>query len=129
MEGLKVGVTQTIMDNIKMVALDEFDNASYIGWGTSNQAESPADTDLIASVIRKAFDEVPIKNTSAGIYDFSATLGLTEANSNTLRETGLFDISSGGDMFIRKLLPVEIAKDSTKEVSVSMRVTITVTEV
>jgi hypothetical protein len=124
-----MGFTQIVMDNVKVVALAEFDDSSYIGWGTSNQVESAADTDLITSVIRKAFDETPIKSTGAGTYDFSATLGLTEANSNTLRETGLFDLSSGGDMFIRKLLPVEIVKDSTKEVSVSMRVTVTVTEV
>lgn len=123
-----MGATQTAMIAIRTAALEQFDTATYIGVGTDNTGESAAHTDLLAPVIRKAFDEAALKNVSLGTYDFSAIIGLTEANGTTLQETGLFVASSGGDMFLRKLLTSAIAKTSSKELSIGLKVTITVSD-
>jgi hypothetical protein len=124
-----MGVTQTKLDAIKAAALAEFDEETHIGFGTSNQVESPLDTDLIVPIIRKAFDVAAVKSVSAGTYDFSATLGLTEGNGSTYQETGVFDAASSGEMGTRKLMSVSVSKTSSIELSIGLRIEVTVTGV
>lgn len=122
-------VSQTIINAIKSASLSEFDSSSHIGFGRGTTSPSPLDTDLTDPVIRKAFDELPIKDDVAGTYDFATTLGLTEGNTNDLGEVGTFDSASAGDMLQKKLLTQVITKNSSKELSVGMRVTVTVTNI
>ena len=103
------------------------DDQTHIGVGTGTTTPDPTDTDLETPVLRKAFDETPVKNVSAGTYDFSTTIGLTEANSNTLAEAGLFDALSGGNMSDHKLLTNTVAKTSSIELSIGIRLTVEVT--
>lgn len=122
-------VTNPILTAVKTAALAEFDSASHIGFGTGNTAPNVVDTDLDIPLLRKAFDEGAAKNIGNGTYDFSATMGLTEGNGNTIKETGLFDAASGGNLFIRELLTTDVVKDVSKELTVGLRITITVTNV
>lgn len=120
-------ITTDTRDSIKESSLSVFDDVTHIAIGTGTTTPLPADTVLGSEVERNAFDEVKVKNSSSGTYDFTSTFGLTEANGSTLAETGLFTASSGGTMRLRKLLTNTIAKTSSVEVSVGLRVTVTVT--
>ena len=120
-------VSQDILDAIKTAALAEFDPSSHIGFGSGTTTPSPLDTDLTTPIVRKPFDEVPVKNITNGTYDFATTLALTEGNGSNVSEVALFDALTAGTMFNKKLLSYVIAKDATKEFSVGMRVTIEVT--
>ncbi|MBW6469605.1 MAG: hypothetical protein K0A90_00105 [Methanosarcinaceae archaeon] len=122
-------VTSAILTAIKMASLGEFDTGTHIGFGTGTTTPVISDTDLETSIIRKIFDEVAIKNIGSGTYDFSSTLGLTEGNGSTIAEVGLFDAVSAGNMFNRILLSTAVAKDVSKELSIGLRTTITVTNV
>lgn len=122
-----MGVTQTVIDAIKVAALGEFDAATHIGVGDDATAENPTHTDLQGPILRNAFDEASSKNTALGTYDFTALVGLTEANGSTIEECGLFSAASGGTMYLRKLLTTPIAKTATKELSIGIKVTTTVT--
>jgi hypothetical protein len=120
-----MGATQTILDSIEAAALAEFADSSHIGFGTGTTAEAPSQTTLTTEIIRNAFDEAVIEG--VGTLDYSATLGLTEGNSNTFAEVGLFNAASSGTMYARKLLTTTVAKTSTMELSVGIRVSISVT--
>ena len=120
-------VQEDIIEDIKTSALAAFDSTTHIGFGTGTTPPSPSDTDLTTPIIRKAFDETPIKNVVAGTYDFSANLGLTEGNGNTFGETGLFDAVSSGNMYIKKLLTNLVPKTSAVELSIGLRVNVEVT--
>jgi len=119
-------VTKTIKDLIKSAALAEFDSMTHIGFGTGTTTPSENDSDLTTPVIRVALDETPIKSESSGTYDFSALLGLTEGNGNTLAETGLFSAVSGGTMSLKDLLSVTVAKTASIELSIGLRVNVNV---
>lgn len=118
--------TQKITD-IKTAILAEFDGETHIAFGTDNSPESSGDTALGVEVIRKAFDEASIKNIPAGTYDFSATIPLTEGNSSTYAEIGLFNDPSAGSMASRKLLTNTVAKTSSIELSVGLQIDVTIT--
>jgi len=120
-------ITQTTITNIKTAALAEFDDVAYIGLGDDATTPSVLDTDLLGPVIRKALDETAVKDIPNGTYDFATTLGLTEGNGSTLEETGLFEQSTGGNMLDRSLLTASVDKTSSKELSVGLRITVTVT--
>ena len=119
-------VTKILKDNIKASALAEFDNMSHIGFGTGVTTPTDLDTALTTPIIRKTFDETPIKNTGLGTYEFSTILGLTEANGNTLAETGLFDAETGGTMSLKKLLNNTVSKTESVELSIGLKVTVNV---
>ena len=124
-----MGTAQTLLDGIVVASLDILDAATHIGFGTGTTAEATSQTALTTEIIRKAFDETSIRDNGTGTYDFSATLGLTEGNSNTYAEAGLFNAPSSGTMYARKLLNSTIAKTSTMEVSIGMKITIEAVDV
>ena len=68
-----------------------------------------------------------IKDVSTGKYLFGTKFTLTEANGNTLREFGLFNAASSGDMAIRDLITPEIVKTSDVEFIQNSQVTIKLT--
>ena len=76
---------------------------SHSGVGTGTTAETPADTALETSVLRKARQEY-----TEGVSDvvISLFIGSTEANGNDLTETGVFDAASGGNMMMRRTFPL-----------------------
>ena len=120
-------VTKTIKDLIKETALNQFDTMSHIGLGTGTAIPVQTDTDLTTPIIRIPFDEPSTKNLSLGKYDFSAILGLTEANGNDLTEMGLFDAETLGNMSVKKLLGTTVNKTEDVELSIGLRVNVNVT--
>lgn len=111
---------------IRTAALAEFDSMTHIGFGTGTATPLSADTDLTTPIIRVAFDETAIKNIPSGTYDFSGILGLTEGNTNTMGEIGLFNAPSAGTMTIKKLLTTTVPKSATVELSLGLRVSIVI---
>ena len=120
-------VTKTIKDLIKETALNQFDDMSHIGLGTGTAIPVQTDTDLTTPIIRILFDEPSTKSLVLGQYDFSAILGLTEANGNDLTEMGLFDAETSGNMSVKKLLGTTVTKTSDVELSIGLRVSVNVT--
>lgn len=118
-------VSGTLSDMVS-VSLDVLDDLTEMGFGDDNTATSISDTTLGNEIIRNVFDETKIKSVGAGTYDFSGLVGLTEANGNTLKETGLFVQASGGVMRLRALLPTEVVKTVSKDLSCGIRITIEV---
>ena len=119
-------ITQDTLDNAKTKALEEFDDLIQMGFGTGTTVPTASDTTLETETNRKVFDETPIKSDGVGTYDFSGLLGLTEGNSNTISEIGLFNASSGGDMKLRNLLTIPVSKIDTIELGVGVRITVEV---
>lgn len=114
------------LNEIKNSSLAVFDDLIQMGFGDDSTPTSTSDTTLGNELLRKAFDEASVKNEGQGTYDFSGALGLTELNGNTLRETGIFNASSGGDMRLRALFPTEVIKTADKDLSVGIRLTVEV---
>jgi hypothetical protein len=119
-------VSETIIAGIKSSILNEFDTAAYMGFGTGTTPRSASDTTLEGEVQRNAFDETSVKNVTAGTYDFSGTLGLTEGNGNDIANVGVFDLATGGDLFASNLLGTSISKTDSLDISVGLRVTVEV---
>ena len=120
-------ITTPTITEVKSKALEVFDPATRIGFGTGTATPLPSDTDLTTPIVRKTFDETAIKNEGAGTYDFSANIGLTEENGNDFSETGLFVDASGGDMFLKLLFDTIVPKTSSVELSIGLRLNVEVT--
>ena len=120
-------VTKLRKNNIRNEALNLFDAETHIGFGTGVTAPDEDDTDLTTPIIRIPFDEPSTKNLPLGKYDFSAILGLTEANGNDLAEMGLFDAETAGNMSVKKLLGTTVTKTTDVELSIGLRVSVNVT--
>ena len=114
------------LTSMKEEALGVLDDLTHMAFSTDTGAEDSSNTTLPSEVIRKAFSETPVKNASAGTYDFEGYLGLTEGNGNTLAKSGLFTASSGGTMRTENLWTATVAKTSSIDLTCGVRVTITV---
>jgi len=121
-------VTTTTLTNIKTSSLAEFDDLTHMafGSGTKTPKFGTEDPTLASELVRKLFDEAKVKSIGAGTYDFSGTLGLTEANGNTISNMGLFNASSGGDMKLVELLTIAVPKTVAIDLSVGVRITVEV---
>ena len=81
-----------------------FNNANtFIGVGDSTTAFSAADTDLKAATnkLRKAMDAT-FPSGAANVITFRSTFGTSDANY-AWQEWGIFNASSGGTMWSRKV--------------------------
>ena len=123
-------VPSTQLSDIKSNALDAFDVFDWIAIGDDNTTPVVGDTALGNELLRKPLDVSAIKNLGAGTYRFQMRVALTELNSSTLKEIGIFDQATlGGSMGTHDLLTVEVAKTSDKEVIVIVQVTITASNI
>lgn len=105
-------------------ALNHFDSFSHIAVGDSNVGAVVTDTALNSEVFRNALNQA-VKDSGLGTYFFEIKIGLTEGNGFTIKEIGVFDAASSGNMATRDILPIEVAK--TSEFVLEIGVTITVT--
>ena len=119
-------VTTTTLTNIKTSSLAEFDDLTHMAFGSGTTTPVVGDTTLASELVRNLFDEAKIKSIGTGTYDFSGTLGLTEANGNTISNMGLFNASSGGDMKLVELLTIAVPKTVAIDLSVGVRITVEV---
>ena len=95
---------------------------SHIAVGDDNTAPVIGDTGLGNETYIKA---VTVTQTGLNLVS-KATLTTTENNSNNVKELGLFDAASGGNLYLRDLTTV-IAKDSDTEIRLSNILTVNTT--
>ena len=110
---IKSGVQDTIIAS-----------ATHMAVGTDNTTPTVGDTALGAEVTRKAVQEVT-QGTSDVII--SLFLNSTESNGNDLKEVGMFDASSSGNLLERNVF-TEIAKSTSIEVWIDVEEQIDVTQ-
>ena len=102
------------------MAGEDPDYPTYIGWGTDNTTPNSADTSLINESGRFAFNSVSVA-TQEVTYD--QVVGLTQLDGEALKEIGLFNASSDGEMFQRSTF-VNIDKDTSIEIQALIKVRI-----
>lgn len=96
---------------------------SYIGVGTSSTAVVSSQTDLIASLLRKAATYAHTAGTNT--FTFSVTLNAGEA-TGTITEAGIFNAASSGIMLDRVVF-TGIPKDSADVLTFIFTFTLTQT--
>lgn len=94
--------------------LEFFDKTLYMAFGDDNSDFIASDTALgnelyRVKIINKTKDEVN------NLYYLDGVVPLSQLNSNTIFEIGVFDESSGGNMFFRLILESGITKTDDDE--------------
>jgi len=110
---IKTGVKATVVAN-----------ATHLAVGTDNTTPTVGDTALGAEVTRKVAQEVT-QGTSDVII--SLFLNSTESNGNDLKEVGMFDASSSGNLLERNVF-TPISKSTSLEVWIDVEEQIEVTQ-
>lgn len=83
---------------------------SRFALGTGNTAVAASQVGLAAEVWRDVFTA---KTTGSASIEIKYFLTSIVANGNTLREAGLFNAASGGDMYARVVFTEDIVKTSS----------------
>ena len=96
-------------------ALDVFDDVTYMGFGTGTTEPSISDTTLETETLRVLLDSFT-KDTVNNIYTFIGRIPITQLNSSTTTELGLFNAVTSGTMRCRILSPVAVTKTNDEEV-------------
>jgi len=90
---------------------------THIAVGTDDTAVQATDTSLGSEVYRD--DVTALDNPSTGTLKVRLFISSTNANGNTLREAGLYDLKNAGTLLARVVFETEIEKDNTKSVQIS----------
>ena len=114
---------QTKADEISSDALDAFDVITHMGFSDDTSAEAASSDTLTGEFLRKALD-ITDKDAGALTYEWDGTLGLTEANGETLQKLGIFTDLAGNTLKLSKLLDVAVAKTADREINVGYQLTI-----
>ena len=121
-------ITDTLLDEMKDAALDRMQSEfTYIAVGTDDTTPTETDTTLGNEVLRKERQEYSRDDTN-GKITVSMWILSTEANSNDLKEVGVFDASSGGNMFSRNTFNT-ISKNNNIELWIDLEFTVSVDRV
>lgn len=88
---------------------------NYIAWGTDGTTAYATDTSLGSEAERKLCS---VRQRTGRTVEFTATLLATEANGSTLREVGLLNANTDGDLFARDTTNA-IEKNSNFEIQTS----------
>jgi hypothetical protein len=84
----------------------------YIAWGSDGTTAAATDTSLGLEIERNICS---VRQRIGRTVEFVSTLLATEVNGSTLREVGLLNASSAGDLFARDIYP-SIEKNNTFEI-------------
>lgn len=87
---------------------------THFAIGTGSVAESESDTTMTTETFRKAIQTATVDVVDLEI-DIECFLGVSEGNG-TIREWGLFDAATGGNMHVHEVM----AQDETKTDSMEM---------
>ena len=71
---------------------------AYIAWGDGSTAYSEEDTALSNEIDRNAISDTDLSNQTV---QYTGILSSSELVGSTIREAGLFDTSSSGNLFVR----------------------------
>ena len=97
----------------KAINGEGFTAPTYLAWGDDNTAPTGGDTALGSELERNLKDSNIQQNNTVEIV---GTLLTTELVGSTIKEAGLLNASSGGDLFIRNVFP-DIEKTNQFEIS------------
>ena len=120
-------ITQTILDQIYPLIRNLLvDKVKYGAVGTDNATPQVTDTQLGNEVFREELYSITVDDSSKEI---SAVmwLDITEANGHVLKEFGIFDSSTDGDMVLREVFP-DLEKNEYKEVIIEAVLKIEITQ-
>lgn len=109
-----VAVTYTLnlADN---EALDIFDSVTHAGFGDGDSVPTPSNSSLDNELLRVQL-ESKTKDTIEKTYTFFARVPLPQMVGDTIKELGLFDALTGGNIAARILSPLPITKTSDEEI-------------
>jgi len=93
-------------------ALDSFDDVTLMAFGNNNTTPSETQTGLINEIVRVSATDIT-KDTTGKTYSFTGRVPITEFNSETVYEIGLF--SSSGTMAARLVLTTGLTKTDDEE--------------
>ena len=120
-------LTTYYLNQIRTEVKDDIEALSlYCAIGTSSTTPTTADTSLGSEVFRDAIDEVD-KSSAVDTIVLSLRVLTTEANGNTIQETGLFEVSAAGTAQSHDLL-TSITKTNDIQLYIDHSMEITVTE-
>lgn len=113
-------LTTKQLDRLKEITKTDLNtNWTHVAVGTGTTAPTEADTALEAEVLRRAREEITQTDTETTV---SMWIPSTDANGDTLSEVGVFDASSGGNMFSRSTFD-PITKTSDMEIWIDIKIT------
>jgi hypothetical protein len=95
-------------------ALNTFDSVTHIGFGDNNTPTNNVDTALGNELLRVTATDIT-KDTVNNTYKFTGRIPITQFNSNTVYELGLFDDPVSGNMAGRIVLATGLTKTSDDE--------------
>ena len=94
------------------------DVPSHMAWGSGSATFVETGSALSAEVERNAVSATDRQSTT---IEWTSTLGTGEANGVTLREIGLFNDATAGDMYLRQVI-YPISKTSSFEYDTLARI-------
>ena len=109
------------LDTADTKALDGFDTITHMAFGDGNSTPDTGQLGLDNELLRTILVNTD-KDIVTNEYEFVGRVPITQLNSATIREVGLFDAASGGNMGGRALTPVEVTKTSDDEILIKLRV-------
>ena len=115
---LRTGVAGGLLQNVE-------DETTHVAFGSGSGTPTENDSMMENEIIRVAREEVS-RDVATGETTISATLGLTQANGNTINRVATFDAASGGNMSSHSVIS-EVAKTNEKELRVDIIITTEVT--
>jgi len=102
-------------------ALDAFDGITHMAFGDDNTAIDQTQTALISELLRVSLKSKS-KDTVNNEHTFIGAVPITQLNSDSIYEIGLFNASSGGLMAARLVLDNAITKTSSEEIVFELKI-------
>jgi len=95
-------------------SLNVFDSITHMAFGNSSISPSESQSALQNELLRVVAINIT-KNTTDNNYKFTGRIPITEYNSDTVYEIGLFDSDTDGNMATRTVLDTGLTKTSSDE--------------
>lgn len=116
-----MGTTQTAKQQIAQgLVSGTVPTPSHIAWGTGTTDFDESDTALDSELVRNAYDSATATDT---VVEWTGIMTEAQGNGSDITEAGLFDASSGGNLFIRDTFPA-VSKTSAFEIETVFRMRI-----
>ena len=118
--------SNSYLEDVKNTELDYIENNwTYVAWGSGATTVSASNTTLEKEFLRLIRQEVSDITNGKVI---SGYMGSGTGNGNTIRNVGIFKVSSGGTVQFSANLPIEIDKTSDTEYWSDISPTVNVTQ-
>lgn len=113
-------LNQTLLDSIRLGALNSFDAVDHIGFSDDTSLDLASSDTLTGEFIRKTATST--KTPLSFKNEFESILTLTDANGETINKIGLFTDLAGNTLQLN-VLTSSVAKTAVKEITLSYEIT------